>query len=344
MNPTFLLGLRARFRVFAIAFVATFWLPTLVSLLLPKTYRATTSLVIDTRKSSRSAVHSSPPSASGLHTSDSGRHHYQRESRAHGGERPETRAKETNTRVVREEGGSRGSIEDWLAAALLEWLKVETSQSSVIHVAFTHSDPQLRPWWPMPLPGYIDTMLELRVSRPGRQRYGSTSSSRRCAPTWRHPVKAQCLSKAQGIVATDERLDVELSRLTELSTQLVKAQDQVFDLQSREQQSSGALSAAHRDRSAAGHQLQSTHPETELRFLNGEARLQSSRPQYGVTTAVQPSIGEKPDRRQRLDAECARSLRHQQARRQKPGAVGELKKAIAAQRTRCSSSRKIAGE
>src|ERR1700752_3992876 len=50
MNPNlFLLALRARWNVFALALLATVLTAALVSLLLPKIYQATASLVVDTR-------------------------------------------------------------------------------------------------------------------------------------------------------------------------------------------------------------------------------------------------------------------------------------------------------
>jgi len=76
-----------------------------------------------------------------------------------------------------EKAAAGGTIEDWIAEELLKRLKVETSQSSVIHVTFSSRDartsaqvadafakPTSTPCW------------RLRVSRRGRPRYGTTSS------------------------------------------------------------------------------------------------------------------------------------------------------------------------
>ena len=89
----------------------------------------------------------------------------------------------------------------------------------------------------------------------------------------------QALSAYQqkvGIVATDERIDVESARLAELSTQLVVLQTQSADSRSRQSQASGASTDT----------MQEVLSHPLVQSLKGdisrtEAKLQDARAQYG---------------------------------------------------------------
>ncbi|HYS13028.1 MAG TPA: Wzz/FepE/Etk N-terminal domain-containing protein, partial [Burkholderiaceae bacterium] len=350
MNPNlFFSALRARFSVFGIAFVATVLVATLVSLLMPKTYRATTSLVVDTKEEQSLS--------SALLTPERERLAYiqtqvdiitsEKVARMVVNDLKLAQNEKTRELFEKKEGG-RGSIEDWLAAALIERLKVETSQSSIIQVTFTHGDPLFAAQVANAFAkAYIDTMLELRV-QPTKQAaiwFDEQLKTLR-ANLESTQSKLNAYQRREGIVATDERLDVELSRLTELSTQLVKAQDLVFDLQSREQLAGGALS-----KGTAIDQLPDVSSNSQIQklnadLLNGEARLQEIAAQYGVNYPLyQRQLAENNSRRQRLDAEMRKVIAGiSSARRQNQERVGELKKAIAAQRARLLELKENRGE
>jgi chain length determinant protein EpsF len=350
MNPNlFFSALRARFSVFGIAFVATVLVATLVSLLMPKTYRATTSLVVDTKEEQSLS--------SALLTPERERLAYiqtqvdiitsEKVARMVVNDLKLAQNEKTRELFEKKEGG-RGSIEDWLAAALIERLKVETSQSSIIQVTFTHGDPLFAAQVANAFAkAYIDTMLELRV-QPTKQAaiwFDEQLKTLR-ANLEATQSKLNAYQRREGIVATDERLDVELSRLTELSTQLVKAQDLVFDLQSREQLAGGALS-----KGTAIDQLPDVSSNSQIQklnadLLNGEARLQEMAAQYGVNYPLyQRQLAENNSRRQRLDAEMRKVIAGiSSARRQNQERVGELKKAIAAQRARLLELKENRGE
>jgi len=349
MNPNlFFSALRARFGVFAIAFCATVLVATVVSLLLPKTYRATTSLVVDTKEEqSLSSALLTP----------------ERERIAYIQTQVDIITSEKVARLVvrdlklaenpiaremfeKKEGG-RGSIEDWLAALLLEWLKVETSQSSIIQVSFNYGDPKVAAEVANAFAkAYIETVLELRVE-PTRQAAVWFDEQ---AKTLRANLEAtqarlSAYQKREGIVATDERLDVELTRLTDLSTQLVKAQDQVFDLQSREQTSATPAQQLARER--LPDVMSNPHiQKLTADLLTGEARLQELASQYGVNYPLyQRQLAENRARRQKLDAEMRNLMAGiSNARYQSEQRAAELKKAIAAQRARLLEVRDNRGE
>ena len=82
---------------------------------------------------------------------------------------------------------------------------------------------------------YIDTTIELRV-QPAKQ-YAAWFDERSKALRADLEAKQKLLSDYQdkeGILATDEHLDIEMSRLAELSSQLVAVQTQREESQSRE--------------------------------------------------------------------------------------------------------------
>jgi chain length determinant protein EpsF len=119
-----------------------------------------------------------------------------------------------------------GSFEAWLGDMLQINLQVVPGQSNIIMVSYKSPDRKLAAATANAfVKAYLETALELRVD-PARQ---STAFFDERAKSLRTQVdKAQAaLSKYQqdnGIVATDERIDIETARLNELSSQLVAVQ------------------------------------------------------------------------------------------------------------------------
>lgn len=143
----------------------------------------------------------------------------------------------------KEATGGRGSIEQWLGDTLRKQLDVRPSrESNVIVVAYTAPDPNFAAALANAfVQAYLDVTLELRVE-PARQY--AAFFDRRAKEARESVEKAQAvLSEFQnkhGIVATDERLDVETARLAELSSQLVAVQALSADSGSRQNQLAGA--------------------------------------------------------------------------------------------------------
>jgi chain length determinant protein EpsF len=133
----------------------------------------------------------------------------------------------------------KGNIRDFLADFILERLKVEPSrESSVINVSYTAPDPRFAAAVANAIvQSYMMTSLELKVT-PARQT--NTFFNEQINALKQNVEKAQAnlsaYQREKGIIATDERLDVESNRLNDLSTQLVAAQSQTYDAQSRQRQ------------------------------------------------------------------------------------------------------------
>jgi len=176
VNPQqFLLALRARFGVFILALVATVLAAAVASLLLPKTYRATVSLLVDA-KNEQSLSNVLPlilpqeklsylQTQMDIITSKRVARKVVQELKL---------AESPSTRADFDKAGGEGAIEEWLAESLLRKLKVETSQSSIIQVTFSSA---VRRRSPTNLPRAISTRCSsCEWNRRGRRRSGMTNN------------------------------------------------------------------------------------------------------------------------------------------------------------------------
>ena len=167
MNLTlFLSALRARLGVFVMAFGVTVMAATALTLMLPKSYRATVSLVVDTKdeqslsnvviipqremriayiqtqvdiitseKVARKVVHDL-----NLTEDPAVRAALQKKGFSLGSIK--TWVTEHLPPSEKKEAATPESIEEWLVETLMQRVKVETSQSSIIHITFSWSDPR----------------------------------------------------------------------------------------------------------------------------------------------------------------------------------------------------------
>jgi len=142
-----------------------------------------------------------------------------------------------------EETAGRGDIRVWLANLLQRNLEVRPSRdSTVITIGFTGTDPQFAALVANGFAeAYVETNLELKVE-PARQyakwfdeRTGSLRADLESSQS-----RLSAYQQEHGIVAADERLDVESARLQELSSQLLAVQAQRVDSHSRQAQTGTA--------------------------------------------------------------------------------------------------------
>ncbi|SMF93356.1 chain length determinant protein EpsF [Methylomagnum ishizawai] len=138
-----------------------------------------------------------------------------------------------------QETEGRGSVRDWVADRLVKYLDARPGRdSSVIAIEFSSTDPDFAAGVANAFArAYIQTNLDLRVD-PARTQASWFEDQ---IKNLRGQVEAarQRLSEYQrrtGIVASDEKLDVENARLAELSSQWVIAQTQTYDIQTRQRQ------------------------------------------------------------------------------------------------------------
>lgn len=133
----------------------------------------------------------------------------------------------------------KGTIRDWLADALISKLKVEPSRESrLMTISYEAINPQFAATLANAFAqAYIDTTLELSVE-PARK---AAEWFEKQQQDLRDRVEQaqrnlSAYQQSKNITATDERLDVETARLAELTSQMVAAQAQTYDMESRQRQ------------------------------------------------------------------------------------------------------------
>ncbi|MBX9961689.1 MAG: chain length determinant protein EpsF [Burkholderiales bacterium] len=130
----------------------------------------------------------------------------------------------------------KGTIEDYFATILLKKLDVKPSrESSVIEISFSGSDPRFAAAVANSFAEqYRKTNLELRVE-PARQ--NALWFDERLQQLRKGLEEAQArlaeYQRDKGFTAADERLDLENARLSELNGQYTSTQGQAADAQSR---------------------------------------------------------------------------------------------------------------
>lgn len=195
------------------------------------------------------------------------------------------------------ETGGEGQILDWLAAMLQRSLDVQAArESSLIHIAFTSSDPQFTAVIANSFAqAYTRVNLDLRVA-PAR-RHAAFFDAQTEAARERLDAAQSALAAYQqryGITSTEEYLDFETAKLNETSSQLTAVQGQTTDSQSKRQVAQGST-------------LSDVMQNPLINGLKADAaRLQAKLTESGV------NLGPNHPQTQRLTAEL-RTLRAQLA-------------------------------
>lgn len=240
----FLLMIKARYKLVLAIILTVVTSAVGISLLLPKSYTATAAVVLDVK---------SPDPIAGMVLPGMYQPGYMatqvdllRSERVLRGviqklnltESPQLReiwAKDTQS--------APGSMEPWLAALLLEKLDaVPAKESNVINISFSGQDPNFAAAIANSVvDSYINTTLELRVD-PAKQYRAMFENQAKTARNQLEAAQAKLSEYQQknGIVATDERMDIENARLAELSTQYVSVQGASADVRSRDNAAQGA--------------------------------------------------------------------------------------------------------
>jgi polysaccharide biosynthesis transport protein len=194
-----------------------------------------------------------------------------------------------------------GSYESWLSEALQKSLEVIPSrESSVINVAYSGLEPNFSAAMANAfVRAYLDTSLELRVE-PAKQ--FSALFEEQSRETRDKLEQAQnrlsAYQKEKGIIATDERLDIETARLNELSNQLTLLQAISAESASRKAQAGANAQEVLNNPVVAGLKADMSRQEARLKELT--ASLGANHPQV---VQLQENIREM---RARIDQEIGR--------------------------------------
>jgi len=217
--------LRARWKIASTVLLVTVGTVVAMSLLMPRKYTATAAILVDMKSADPIAGIAGTLGTGFVATqadilmSDRVAQRVVRDLKL-------TQNANTRARWMEQTGGA-GSFESWLANGLQPSLEVKPSrESNVILVSFTSPDPKFSAALANGfVQAYLDTTLDLRVD-PAKQY--STFFNSRLKELREQLEKAQtklsAYQKENGILATDERYDVESARLNELSSQLVTVQ------------------------------------------------------------------------------------------------------------------------
>jgi len=238
----FLSVLRARFWAALLVFVLVVATAVGVSLVLPKQYLGEASVVIDV-KPDPVAMMATPgialPSfmATQVDILASDRVALRVIKDLRPAENPQIRQQ------WQEDAQGIGTVEQWLMALLQEQLDVRPSrESNVINIAYKSPDPRFAAALANAFAqAYIATTLELRVdpAQNFRNFFDTQTQGARDALE-KAQGRLSAYQQQKGIIATDERLDVENARLNELSSQLTQLQAISAESASRERQAQGA--------------------------------------------------------------------------------------------------------
>lgn len=339
----FLLTVRARWVLFALAFATTVTAAAIFTFMMPKSYRSTVSLLIDAKdeQSLNSALRpmvNSQDMVSYLQT-----------------QTDVINSEKVARKVVRElkladdpelvaafhkraDSINGSTVEDWVVESLHEGLEVQTSQSSVIQISFAGPDPRRAAQIANAFAdAYIRTTLELRVE-PTREAAAWFDEQLKSLRVNLQEAQAKLTDyhRSRGIVSADEHYDVESTRLGTLADQVSRAQELASNWRSREERARSSLS-----QSGSTEKLPDILENPFIQKLKedlsqGESRLQQLSTQVGVNhPQYQRQISENDGMRVRLREEMEKvvagiaSSANQSRQREE-----ELKRAMAAQRTR----------
>jgi chain length determinant protein EpsF len=241
----------------------------------------------------------------------------------------------------RDKTDGRGDIVVWLGDYIRtkKLHVVPTRESNVIEISVNWTDAHTAALLANAFAqATIDTNIELKVE-PAKQ-YAGWFAERSRALRADLELKQKRLSdfqNATGIIATDEKLDVENARLAELSTQLVDIQGQRQASQSRQRQTSGDneslpevldspviqslkdnLSQAEARRPDIAARLGKNHPdyqavESEIATLKDRIAQETLKIAASLGSTTQVDVRRESDIRVALEAQKARvlELKHQ---------------------------------
>ena len=326
----FLLILRARYKLVIFTLLGTVMATLVVSLILPKEYTATASVVVDV-KSPDPIIGMMLPGmttpgymATQIDIVQSDRVARKVVKLLKFDQNPAVRQQ------WMEATKGQGELQVWMAGLLLKKLAVKPArESNVITISYKAADPGFAAGVANAFThAYIETNIELKVgpARQYAQWFGEQGKALRDVLE-KAQAKLSDYQQAHGIVAIDERLDSETARLNDLSAQLTIVQAQTSDARSKllSGRASDTLPEIVQNPALAALRVDVARGEAKLQELAGN--LGRNHPQY------QRAESEIATLRQKLEAET----RHVTSGFSTSRAVGkeketELRNAIEAQK------------
>ena len=344
MNFTqFLIILKARYKIIVIAFGLVVMTTLIVNLLLPKVYTATTSLVLNYKGMDPVTGLTLPAQlmpgymATQIDIITSRNVGIKVVEQLKFAENPAAQAQ------FNEATEGKGDIKAWFADLLLKSLEVKPSrESSVIEISFIGSDPNFSAAIANAFAeAYQQTNIQLKVEpaqiaadflgEQAKVLRGNLEAAQN---------KLTKYKQEKGLTSESSNLDVESSRLSDLSSQLVAVQAQAFEATSRQQSTRGNLDAS--PDVAANPLVQNLKMQissAESKFSELSQRLGASHPQY---QSAQAEINKLKS--QLIEATSSATSNIGGTARIHQQREAELKAALAAQRVRVLALNLTRGE
>jgi len=225
----FLLALRGRIWLFLALLAATVVAAIGVTILLPKSYEATVSILVDNRD--EQVINSqTQPARQQLGYMQTQVDILQSPRVARQVAQDLKLDQSPQVRAAWQKAGSRGTLDDYIAQGLLTKLKVDVSQSSVVSVTYAASDPRFAATVANAFAkAYVDTTLNLRVA-PTRDAAvwfeGQLKDLRKEFENAQ--AKLGAFQREKGILATDEHADVEQAKLNQLAAESLRATEATY--------------------------------------------------------------------------------------------------------------------
>jgi polysaccharide biosynthesis transport protein len=187
-------------------------------------------------------------------------------------------------------GNGKGSIREWLADSLMKMVEVAPSrESSMIEITAKGSDPVFTTQVANGIAAaYQQLNLQIKVA-PLQQAatYFTQQSKTLRVELEQAQDKMSRYQQEHGLVSADSHLDVETTRLNELSSQLVQAQGQSIEASSRGSQATGSGGRDSPDviSNVLVQTLKSSLAQAEGKFANLSQNLDRNHPQYQAAKA-----------------------------------------------------------
>jgi chain length determinant protein EpsF len=243
----FLLALRARRKAFMLALLATIVTAIAVALIVPKKYVAQATLLVDARDEQALS-----PTRSGLSLRERAAYVATQVELLQSGRvaaRVARDLKLTQRPDLREsyqlDTGGVGPIDVWIGNLLLDKLKVQNTASNLIGVEYSSPDPKFAAEVANGFAqAYLAVSLELRTQpiREAAEWFEDQLKGLRTRVAQAQD-KLTAYQKQKGLIAADERLDIESARLSGISTTLLAARDATYAAKARHKQAAELVQA-----------------------------------------------------------------------------------------------------
>ena len=300
----FLVIFKARYKAVLFVLIGTVTAVLIASLFLENKYIASTSLVLDVK---------SPDPLMGMVMSGMAMPSYMAtQTEIISSERVAQSAvkllKLDENRQVKEQWlsatGGKGQLTAWLANLLLKKLDVKPSRdSNVINISFTAADPVFASTVANAFAqSYIDTNLELKVD-PAKQyaQWFQTQVVSLRADLEKAQARLAAFQKKTGIVSNGSKMQsLENSKINELSGQLVLAETQSADMQSKKRHAGDTLAEVMQNPVVLG--LKADINRLEGKLQEASRNLGKNHPQYQAMESEIAAL------KQKLDAETKQIL------------------------------------